>query len=88
MFEGDKIDRKRGKNTDVKGDPKPNTRRHRCEAFMPRRLRQPQISTRVRRVRCVACNAWVIPIDFSLAILNVRRNLCTPENGRRTGKAG
>jgi hypothetical protein len=34
MLEGDKVDRKRDKNTDMKGDPHPNTRRHRCEVFM------------------------------------------------------
>ncbi len=39
MLEGDKIDSKRDKNADVKGDPKPNTRRHGAGRFSCREAR-------------------------------------------------
>src|SRR5438132_11319791 len=40
----------------------------------------------MKRIRPKAHIRHMRPIDFFLAISTVRRNLCTPENGREIGK--
>ena len=44
VFETDKIDNQRDEDADVKGNPKPDARRHRAEVFMWGGARQPQIA--------------------------------------------
>ena len=55
-MEREEVDPNRSEHAYVKRNPEPDTRRHRREVFTRRGLRQPQISTCVRRVRCVACD--------------------------------
>jgi transcription elongation factor GreA len=49
-LERDEVDRNCDEDAYVKGDPEPDARRHRGQVFMPRDLRQPQISTGARGV--------------------------------------